>query len=67
MEIESVRIFDGKKYLWDGRTYKEEEEAKDAEKTYKNRFDVKILQEGDRFLVYTRKEVPREEVKVEEG
>jgi hypothetical protein len=55
---------EGKKYLWDGYIYENEADAQRAEKGYKSDgFETKILHEGERYLVYTRRVV--EEVVVE--
>ena len=48
--------FDGKKFMWDGKTYETEDVAKDAEGTYKeNGFDTRIISEGDHYSIYTRR------------
>ena len=48
--------FDGKKFMWDGKTYETEDVAKDAENTYKeNGFETRIISEDDHFSVYTRR------------
>lgn len=50
--------FDGKKYMWDGKTYETEDLAKDAEKTYKeNGFETRRISEGAGFSLYTRRVV----------
>lgn len=58
------RLFDGRKYMWDGKTYGSDGEAKSTEEAYKkDGFETKIAQEGDQYLVYTRRVI--KEVKVE--
>jgi hypothetical protein len=48
--------FDGKKYMWDGKTYETEDLAKESEKTYKeNGFETRMISEGEGFSVYTRR------------
>jgi hypothetical protein len=50
--------FEGKKFMWDGKTYETEDLAKDAEKTYKeNGFETRRISEGDGFSLYTRRVV----------
>ena len=50
--------FDGKKYMWDGKTYQTKDLAKDAENTYKqNGFETKIISEDDLYSIYTRRVV----------
>jgi len=47
---------DGKKYMWDGSLYGTREEASAAGQTYqKNNFEVHVIEEDGKFLVYTRK------------
>jgi hypothetical protein len=55
---ERARLFDGKKFLWDGVEYESEEEARRAGETYTEKgFDVEVwLAEGKAF-VYTRRAV----------
>lgn len=53
-----ARMFEGKKFMWDGRTYQSEQEAKEAEEDYKKEgFETLVIQEGDEPLVYTRRVV----------
>ena len=48
--------FDGKKFMWDGKTYKTEDLAKDAENTYKeDGFETRVITEDDHYSVYTRR------------
>ena len=55
---EMSKKIDGKKYMWDGKTYDSEMEAKDAESIYKkNNFETELLKDDDRYLVYTRRVV----------
>ena len=55
---EISKKFDGKKFMWDGKTYQTEDLAKGAEKTYKdNGFETKMISEGDGFSIYTRRVV----------
>jgi hypothetical protein len=56
--VEKARIIDDKKFMWDGKEYESEEEAKSAEKEYlENKFEVRVLREGDKILLYTRRVV----------
>ena len=55
---ESVKIIEGKKFMWDGETYEKMEQAKSAEENYKKeKFETMIIQEEGKPLVYTRREV----------
>lgn len=47
---------DEKKYMWDGSVYGTQEEASAVEATYeKDNFEVHVIEEDGKFLVYTRK------------
>lgn len=49
-------ISDGKKFMWDGQLYDNREEASGARESYENEsFQVRIVEEGGKFLVYTRR------------
>ena len=51
-------ISDGKKFMWDGRPYASREEASTVEEACQSDgFEVRVLEEGGKFLVYTRREV----------
>ena len=53
-----ARLFDGKKYVWDGKKYDSEEEAKAVEKEYlANDFEVQSCCEDDKILLFTRRVV----------
>lgn len=52
------RVFDGKKFMWNGKEYQSRDEAEKAEKAYKEQnFETKILEEDGRIQVYTRRAV----------
>jgi len=51
-------ISDGKKFMWDGQLYDNREEAFRAGKSYQDEdFEIQIVEEGGKFLVYTRRTV----------
>ena len=51
-------ISDGKKFLWDGQPYDSKEAASAAAQSYeKQNFLVETVEEGGKFLVYTRRVV----------
>ena len=51
-----ARIFDGKKHLWDGRLYATREEASASEEAYlKDNFEVRVVDDEGKFLLYTRR------------
>jgi hypothetical protein len=47
-----------KKFMWDGVEFPSKEAVLDAMQTYKkNGFEVELLEEGDKLLLYTRRVV----------
>jgi hypothetical protein len=47
-----------KKFMWDGVDFTSKEAVLDAMQTYKKSgFEVELLEEGDKFLLYTRRVV----------
>ena len=63
---EKTRLFEGKKFLWDGEEYDNEGKARSVEKKYSEKgFEVQMLCEAGKSLVYTRRVVT--EVVIDEG
>lgn len=51
-------VVDGKKFLWDGRLFDSSEEAsQQAERYKKDNFEVHLVEQGGKHLVYTRRVV----------
>jgi hypothetical protein len=51
-------VSDGKKFMWDGRPYATREEASTVrEACQKDGFEVRVVEEGGKFLVYTRRTI----------
>ncbi|MFI5114685.1 MAG: hypothetical protein ACHP7J_06025 [Terriglobales bacterium] len=51
-------ISDGKKFMWDGQLYDNKEDASRAGQAYQNEnFQIEMVEEGGKFLVYTRRTV----------
>ncbi len=51
-------VSDGKKLMWDGQFYDTREEASRVREAYQNdHFEVRMVEEGGKFLVYTRRVV----------
>ncbi|MFZ0863061.1 MAG: hypothetical protein WB781_21475 [Candidatus Sulfotelmatobacter sp.] len=49
-------ISNGKKFMWDGQLYNNKEEASRVAQSYQNEdFQVQIVEDGGKFLVYTRR------------
>jgi hypothetical protein len=58
MAPQSVRFFDGHKFMWDGEVYPSRRAAEARGKEYAdNRFETQVVEEQDTFLVYTRRVV----------
>ena len=55
---EKTRLFEGKKYMWDGQEYDNEEQASSVEKQYTEKgFEVQMWREDGTVLLYTRRVV----------
>jgi len=53
----SVTI-DGKKFLWDGRLFKNQSDASRAAEAYrKDNFEIQMVEVGGTYLIYTRRVV----------
>jgi len=53
-----VVFINEKKFMWDGVDFPSKEAVLDAMQAYKkNGFEVELLEEGDRLLLYTRRVV----------
>lgn len=53
-----ARFFDGKKFMWDGEEYDDEEKARAKEKEYTEKgFEVQSLHEDGKIFLYTRRVV----------
>ena len=53
---EKVRFFDGKKFMWDGLEYDDEEKAGSVEKEYAEKgFEVQSCREDGKVFLYTRR------------
>jgi len=51
-------IHAGKKFMWDGCSYATREEAAPAQEAYlKDNFEVEVVEEEGKFLIYTRRVV----------
>jgi hypothetical protein len=53
-----ARFFDGKKFMWDGQEYEDEEKASSIAKEYAEKgFEVQTLNEDGKISLYTRRVV----------
>ncbi len=51
-----AKQIDGKKFMWDGKNYETEAEAKTAEQSYIGEgFETRIVQEEGKYEVYSRR------------
>jgi len=58
MDTRPALFADGKKFLWDGVLYQCREDAAQAADSYrKDNFEVRVLEEGEKSWVYTRRVV----------
>lgn len=56
--MEAVKIINGKKFMWDGYDYPEKENASEIVQKYNNDgFETEILEEGNKYFVFTRRVV----------
>jgi hypothetical protein len=55
---DQARVFDGKKFMWDGEEYDDKKKAAEVEKKYtEDGFEVHSCQENGKILLYTRRVV----------
>ena len=60
LEIEKMpdlsKMFDGKKYMWNGQEYRGRDSAEKAKENYvQDGFEVEIVQDNSNYLVYSRR------------
>ncbi len=56
--MELARVFNGKKFMWDGRAYTDEKERREISQKYKeDGFEVEPVEEGDQYFLFTRRVV----------
>ncbi len=56
--MELARVFNGKKFMWDGKVYAVEKERREISKKYKDDgFEVEPVEEGDQYFLFTRRVV----------
>lgn len=53
---QNVRVFDGKKFMWDGKVYDTQNQAQEVKNTYeKNAFEARLVKEDGKYLVCSRR------------
>ena len=56
--MELARIFNGKKFMWDGRFYTNEKERREIGQKYQDDgFEVELVEEGGEYFLFTRRVV----------
>jgi hypothetical protein len=56
--LDNFKIIDGKKYMWDGEDYDSKTAAlENISKYTKDNFETQLIEENDKFLVYSRRVV----------
>lgn len=56
--MDNYKIIDGKKFMWDGKSYDTEKEAIEVKSTYeKDKFETQMVSEEGKYLVYMRRVV----------
>lgn len=55
---DASKIINKRKVMWDGVVYETEKEAQELKKKYEdNNFEVELVQEEEKYLLYTRRVV----------
>jgi len=55
---DTSKIINGKKVMWDGVEYETENETKELKKKYEDdNFEVELVEEEGKYLLYTRRVV----------
>jgi len=53
---ELAKVFDGKKFMWDGAVYEDRPQAEQAKASYEGQaFETRIVEEEGKCLVYSRR------------
>jgi hypothetical protein len=53
-----AKLIDGKKFMWDGEVYESEKEAQEVKQKYADdNFEVELVEEENKYLLYSRREV----------
>lgn len=56
--MENVRIIDGKKFMWDGKTYETEPDVLNTKTEYeKNKFETRVVHQEEKYFLFTRRVV----------
>ena len=56
--MDLARIFEDKKFMWDGRTYEDKNEMKKVKQEYQEEgFTVEVVEEENKYFLFTRRVV----------
>ena len=56
--MELARIFNGEKFMWDGKVYADEKERGEIGQKYKDDgFEVELVEEDNQYFLFTRRVV----------
>ncbi len=56
--MELARIFNGKKFMWDGEVYTDEKKRREISQKYKDDgFEVELVEEENQYFLFTRRVV----------
>ena len=56
--MDLARVFNGKKYMWDGRIYETKQDMKKTAEEYKKEnFEVEEIEEEGKYYLFTRRVV----------
>ena len=56
--MELARIFNEKKFMWDGKAYTDEKERREVSQKYKDDgFEVELVEEENQYFLFTRRVV----------
>lgn len=54
--MELAKIFNGKKFMWDGNDYSDKKSASETANEYRNDgFETELLEEENKYFVFTRR------------
>ena len=56
--MDNAKIFDGKKFMWDGKTHENEHDVQKMKTEYEaDNFETQIIQEEEKYFLFTRRVV----------
>lgn len=61
MAPQIARLFEGRKFMWDGKLYESQAQAEETARAYSaDTFDARVLEDEGRHLVYSRRDAGRQ-------